>query len=622
MCGIAGFVQKRPEVPAEGISAQLRLLEHRGPDSSGFFTGRRAVIGQTRLAIIDLITGDPPIQNEDQSVGVALNGEIYNYQELRQGLLAEGHHFKTGVDTEVIAHLGEALEPADLASSLIGMFAFAVWDETKERLVLGRDRLGKKPLYYWDSDAHFVFASEIKALVVHPKVPNELDPSVIPDYLRFGYVPTPHTFFRDVRSVPPGHVLVLERDMTPRLERYWSPPLPGVDAEPSQLSFEDMAVETRRLLEEAVRARLISDVPLGAFLSGGVDSSAVVGVMSGLMEQPVKTFTIGFEDRDGFDERNEARIVATRFKTDHTEFVVRPEAVDLVDQLVWNHDQPFGDSSAIPTYLLSQLTRQHVTVALSGDGGDELFGGYERFAAALLLDRLNALPPSVRRLLASSTRWIGKDALRGRGTSLQRLLGSMGRPPQQALRDWVGYTDESTVGALSSVTGNSAEYQAAWSRSEGAALLDRILRLNLDTYLVDDLLVKVDRMSMAHGLEVRSPLLDHRLVEFAFTLPPQARVKGLSLKRVLKAAVSDLVPTELLQRKKRGFGVPLDRWFRTELRPLVEDRLLGEGAELNKWLSTETVHRLVGEHLRGQRDHGHVLWTLLTLEVFIRAHRA
>lgn len=619
MCGIAGFVQRQPRVPEETISAQLRLLEHRGPDSSGFFSGRRAAVGQTRLAVIDLITGDPPIQNEDQTVGVALNGEIYNFRSLQQRLRADGHQLKTDGDTEVIAHLAERLAPADLARSLDGMFGFAVWDENHERLILGRDRLGKKPLYYWHSGDDFVFASEIKALLVHPKVPDEIDPEVIPEYLRFGYVPSPRTFYRGIRSVPAGHVLVVERDMTVSLERYWAPPLPGVDAELSDLSFSEMSSETRRLLEAAVSSRLISDVPLGAFLSGGIDSSAVVGVMSALMARPPQTFTIGFEDSEGFDERTYARLAAKHFGTDHTEFVVQPDAVELIEELVWHHDQPFGDSSAIPTYLLSRLTRQHVTVALSGDGGDELFAGYERFGAAILLARLARLPGPARRAMKAGVASAPPSLLGGRVGSAQRLLSCLDRPVQDALLEWMGFTGGSIVRELTGTTGASSGYEQRWQRSEGADLLDRLLHLNLGTYLVDDLLVKVDRMSMAHALEVRSPLLDHRLVEFAFTLPRDARIKRMTLKRVLKDAVADFLPPELLSRRKRGFGVPLDRWFRTDLKQFLEQNLCASDARLNRWISPEGVARLVREHERGAADHGNTLWTLLTLEVFLRS---
>lgn len=621
MCGIAGFVQSEPRVPPEVINSQLRLLEHRGPDSSGVFTGRRAVIGQTRLAVIDLVTGDPPIHNEDHSVGAALNGEIYNFKELRDDLIGRGHHLKTEGDTEAIAHLAEDLDPISLASSLDGMFAFAVWDESRHRLILGRDRLGKKPLYYWHSKDSFVFASELQALLAHPDVSARIDPEVVPAYLTFGYVPSPRTFYEGVFSVPPGHVLTVDEHMNVAIAAYWEPRIPGADdVDRLDLTVEAAGKEVRARLEAAVARRLVSDVPLGAFLSGGIDSSAIVGIMSGLLDQPVKTFTIGFEDTEGFDERVYARAVASRFKTDHVEFVVTPDAVELVEKLVWLHGQPFGDSSAIPTFLLSELTRKEVTVAVSGDGGDELFAGYERFAAALLLERLALIPPTVRRAIDRALGLLRSEWLSGRTGSGQRLWSGLELGLPDAFREWVAYVPAKDVAALAGATSEWGfrHYRRVWAQSEGGETLDRLLYLNLRTYLLDDLLPKVDRMSMAHGLEVRSPLLDHHLLEFALRLPRDARIKGLSLKRVLKAAVSDLLPSDLLNRRKRGFGVPLDRWFRTDLRRLVEAKLLSRDARVNGFLRSEAVAALMAEHQTGRRNHGHALWTLLTLEVFLR----
>ncbi|MEA2932881.1 MAG: hypothetical protein QOI56_1666, partial [Actinomycetota bacterium] len=378
MCGIAGAIGT-VDVDRDAVERQLRTLDHRGPDSWGMYARGRAAIGQTRLAIIDLVTGDPPITNEDGRVGVALNGEIYNYLALGDDLRHDGHKLATHGDTEVIAHLAESLEPVALARRLVGMFAFAVWDDRRGRLILGRDRLGKKPLYYWAHDGRLVFGSEIKSVLAHPWVPRDLDPDAIPAYLTFGYVPTPRTFFAGIHSVPPGHVLVMDDDGQPRIERYWEPQVPKAGGvELIDLPLDEAATEVRALLTRAVERRLLADVPIGAFLSGGVDSSAVVGIMAGLSARPIRTFTIGFDDDDGYDERPYARTVAERFGTEHVEFVVKPDAVNLVERLVWHHDQPFGDSSAIPTFLLSELTHRHVTVALCGDGGDELFAGYER----------------------------------------------------------------------------------------------------------------------------------------------------------------------------------------------------------------------------------------------------
>ena len=422
MCGISGSLTPAGTAWQTSVDEQLRLLHHRGPDAFGHFGGDLGTIAQNRLAIIDLQTGDPPITNEDGRIGVVLNGEIYNFRELRDELLARGHVLSTSGDTEVLAHLAEELDAKQIAERLDGMFAFAIWDTRCSRLMLGRDRVGKKPLYYWTSPEAFVFGSEIKAVLAHPAVPRELDDGAISAYLTFGYVPTPRTFYGGIRSVPPGHVLSVTPGAEPVVERYWHPPMRRDPVRRGgSRALESAAVEVRARLATAVRKRLIADVPLGAFLSGGIDSSMIVALMAGMVDGPVQTFTIGFDDRDGFDERKYARIVADRYATDHHEFVVAPDAVDLVERLVWHHDQPFGDSSAVPTFLLNELTREHVTVALSGDGGDELFGGYERFAAAMALSRYAGVPAPVK---ATGRRVLGRlprTAMRGRVGSLQRF---------------------------------------------------------------------------------------------------------------------------------------------------------------------------------------------------------
>ena len=621
MCGICGLVGTEPGDVQSMVDAQLGTLAHRGPDARGSFAAERAIIAQNRLAIIDLETGDPPITNEDQSVAAVLNGEIYNFRELRASLKGGGHAFRSRGDTEVIAHLAEELDAVELARRLDGMFAFAVWDERRRRLVLGRDRVGKKPLFYRASGGRLAFASEIKALLADAAAPRRLNEHAVPAYLTFGYVPTPYTFFEGIRSVPPGHVLTFEPGGEPVIERYWEPPLAGTNGERLELSLDDAATEVRRRLGDAVRRRLVSDVPLGAFLSGGIDSSAVVGLMAGIVDAPVLTFTIGFEDRHGYDERPYARLVAERHGTDHHEFVVRPDAVDLVERLVWHHDQPFGDSSAIPTFLLSEMTRRHVTVALSGDGGDELFAGYERFAAGLAARRYAAVPAPMQRAASGVMGLLPSEALRGRAGALQRFARVAERGLPDAYRSWISFIQDPERDALLDGRRDDwafDDYRATWEASQGAATLDRLLDLNLRTYLLDDLLVKTDRMSMAHGLEVRSPFLDADLLAFTTRLPPRLKARGIALKRVLRAAVKDLVPPEILRRPKKGFGVPLDRWFREDLRDYVGSTLGHPDARVKDHLVPAAVDRLIAEHDSGARNHGHALWTLLTLEVFLR----
>ena len=617
MCGIAGVVDDRGW-SLDRVLDLAATLRHRGPDSMGAFEGRGAVLAQTRLAIIDLVTGDPPIANEDGTVGVVLNGEIYNYRPLQERLRERGHELKTECDTEVIAHLAEDLEPADVARQLDGMFAFAVWDDRRRRLVLGRDRFGKKPLYYWTDGRRLVFGSEIKAVLADPFVPRTLDPLAIPAYLTFGYVPTPRTFFEGVSSVPPGHVLIFGPEGPVRLERYWQPPVPGVDGCTAlDLSLEEARREVRRLLCDAVDRRLVADVPIGAFLSGGIDSSAVVAFMARLGTRPVRTFTIGFDDRDGFDERPYAAQVARHFGTEHTEFVVPPGRAELIERLVSHYDQPFGDSSALPTFLLAELTRRHVTVALCGDGGDELFAGYERFAGALAVAQLGRLPPAAATAVRQLASRLPRQAL---GDRARRLVGPLEAGLPDAYLSWVSFTPEEWRRRLLDHPDDWAtdEYRARWRETERAPTLDRLLNLNLGSYLLDDLLPKVDRMAMAHGLEVRSPFLDTDLAEFALRLPPRTKVAGFRLKRVLKAALRDLLPPEIRHRPKRGFGIPLDRWFRDDLRSYVGSMLLGPSARVGAHLDGEAIGALVTAQRDGAHNLGHPTWALLTLEVFLR----
>jgi asparagine synthase (glutamine-hydrolysing) len=619
MCGIAGALAFGAGQPGR-TDEQLRCMAHRGPDADGVFERGPGWVGQTRLSIIDLARGDPPIANETRTIGVALNGEIYNYRELRAGLLERGHQLHTQGDAEVIAHLAEELGAEDVARALDGMFAYALWDAERQELTLARDRCGKKPLHYWHDGERLVFGSEIKTVLAHPAVPRRLDPAAIPAHLAFGYVPTPRTFFEGVLSVPPGSVLVYDGHAVD-VRSFWEPPLvrPG-EATRLDVSFDDATRLVRAELESAVTRRLVSDVPVGAFLSGGVDSSAVVALMARAMGGPqVKTFTVGFDDRHGFDEREPARRTAALLGTDHHEFVVEPDIATLAESLVWHHDQPFGDSSAVPVYLLSECTLEHVTVALTGDGGDEAFAGYERFSAAATVHLWHKVPRSIRdgvRSLVLTPRVTNaKHPLR----KVQRFVSTANEDVFDAYTSWLLFADDETRRSLLGRVDTAAidAHRAVWDASAGAAVPDRLLDLNLRTYLLDDLLPKADRMSMAHALEVRSPFLDHHLVSLALRLPPSARQRGMQRKRVLRAAVADVVPEHVLKGPKRGFAVPVDRWFREDLRAWATD-LLGDGASVRAHLDGATIDRLLAEHLDGARLHGQLLWALLTLELFLR----
>lgn len=624
VCGIAGYVQRVAvgNGDLEPLRRQLAVLRHRGPDSEGAIALGPAALGQTRLAVIDLITGDPPITNETGTAAVAFNGEIYNYRGLREILRRLGHEFATEGDTEVLVHLAEEFSPPELARRLEGMFAFAIWDDRRRQLVLARDRFGKKPLYWWYGEGTLVFASEIKALFEHPAVPRRFNERAIHPYLTFGYAPTPDTFYAGIHSLPPGHILTMAEGGGPVISEYWRPPLPEADhGGRTPPTLKQAIADTRQLVRDAVERRLISDVPLGAFLSGGVDSSIVVATMASLGLSQIQTFTVGFEDNEGYDERGYARMVADRYGTEHTEFVVRPNAIELIEKLLWHHDQPFGDSSAIPTYLLSERTRRYVTVALSGDGGDELFAGYERFAAGLVFANYLLLPRRVRTAIASVADGLPSTSRKSRVDSLRRLLSSGDVELLQTFANWLAYIPApiraSMVGPGKEPDEALTAYRAVWLDSSGHRPLARLLDLNARTYLPDDLLVKMDRMSMAHGLEVRSPFLDHQLADYVFRLPGSLKVRGVRLKYLLRRAFEPEIPAPILGRRKQGFAIPLDRWFRTELRAYAQS-MLGRDARIRERLNPDAIDQLMSDHQSGRRNHGHGIWALLTLEAFLR----
>lgn len=624
MCGIAGIVtfDGRP-IGDEVLARMTAMLAHRGPEGSGIERLRQGAVevglGHTRLKIIDLSdAAAQPMTNEDASVWVTLNGEIYNFLELRASLAARGFTFRTSSDTEVLLKLYQA-EGERCVESLDGMFAFAIWDARRRCLFLARDRVGKKPLFYRASPGRFMFASEIKSLLQAPEIVPEIDSEALPAFFLYGYVPTPGTLYRGIFKLPPGHLLLLNGSGDIRIREYWDVSVHSAPA--SAPSPGQAASRVRELVTDAVRRRLVADVPLGAFLSGGIDSSVVVGVMSRLMREPVQTFSIGFVGEPQFDETEYARVAARRFATKHTEFVVEPAAVELVEHLVWHHDGPFADSSAVPTYLLSRLTREHVTVALNGDGGDELFAGYLRFYAALLSERVPGwLRRAARSVLLRFPEWGGP---RHPFRQLQRFAGSAALPLTERFSRWVAvfYDDLPRLFPQAGDGGTSAALrllEPTLARCREASALGRLLYLNVKTYLLDDLLVKMDRCSMAHGLEARSPFLDTALTEYVFSLPDELKVHRGQTKVILRQAFADLLPTEILQRPKMGFGVPLRVWFTRDLRSYLEDLLLAPGARLREHVDQRYVAELLSAHVTGRADHSHRLWTLLTFETWLR----
>lgn len=624
MCGIVGIAGR---ARTAGDGAVLRrmndALRHRGPDGEGSYLDEQVGLAMRRLAIIDVAGGNQPIFNEDRSVCVVLNGEIYNFQDLRRELEGLGHRFATDTDTEVVVHGYEAWGDA-CVEHLWGMFALAVWDRRERRLLLARDRLGKKPLvYYLTKDGGIVFASEFQALFRHPDVPRQVSPTAIDDYLTYLYVPAPTTAYQGVFKLPPAHRLVWQAGRPPRIERYWQVRFGAKAA----LTETEAQAEFASLFRDAVRRRLIADVPLGAFLSGGMDSSTVVAEMAAISSTPVKTFSIGFGDRD-WDELNYARLVAECFGTDHHELVVEPHALDVVPELVRHYGEPYGDSSAVPTYYVSKLTREHVTVALNGDGGDELLAGYERHWAARAAERYDALPRLLRegiiRPLANALPETGgRRAFQRRA---KRFLVAAHLPAVQRYLRWVGvfsgerkavlYTEEFQA----RLAGNdpSRWLRAAIEAEPGLDAVDSVQRADTLMYLPDDLLVKVDIASMANSLEARSPFLDHRLVEFCAALPSSYKLKGRTSKWLLREWMKDRLPAPILQRSKMGFGVPVGEWLRADLLPLLQDTVLSERAFARGYFRPEGVRALVDEHLSRKTDLTPYVWGLLMLELWFR----
>ena len=627
MCGICGLVysDSQHKVETHLLDKMNDVLSHRGPDGDGTYIQDNVGLGHRRLAIIDLVTGEQPLSNEDKSIQIVFNGEIYNFPELRSSLESAGHTFRTHTDTEVIVHAYEEYG-VNCLEHLDGMFSFALWDDRKKTLFAARDRMGKKPFYYTRNREGFIFGSELKSLLQHPSVKKEIDPVALHHYLTLQYVPDPYSIYKDIFKLPPAHFLIL-KDNKYQIRRYWD-----VVYKPKlQISENEAAEELHRILKEAVKKRLISDVPLGAFLSGGIDSSIVVTLMAELCTEPVKTFSIGF-NYEAFNELPYARAIAEKWGTEHHEFIVTPEnAADIIPKLVRSFDEPFADSCAFQTYYLAQLTRQHVTVALNGDGGDETFAGYPRYWLDRYVKPYTALPRFITQDIIPKmvsqipepsnipieTNWI---------MGVKRLAQVAATSPKASIVRWGSYFSEDMkqeclndeMRVLVKGHQSDAFLSEFFDRAYADSFLDRTLYTDLLNYLPGNNLVKMDRMTMAHGLEARSPLLDKKYVEFSACLPEKMKIKGRQTKYLLRKMQTDILPDNIRDRNKRGFAAPVEEWCKKDLRDLIQDSLLSPNSKIYDFFKPDRIQQMVSDHQKGRINHGRRIWTLLILEEWYR----
>lgn len=625
MCGICGIAWANGGLRLEPalIHHMNARLVHRGPDDEGYYYGDQAMLGMRRLSIIDLQTGQQPVSNEDGTLWLVYNGELYNYRELRRQLEQAGHVFCSSSDSEVIVHAYEEYGSACL-QRFNGMFAFAIWDEKRQHLFLARDRIGIKPLYYWTGGSRFAFASELKALLALPEISTAIDLVALDQFLTLEYIPSPRTIFNDIHKLPAGHWLSFD-DSGVQLNPYW---VVRQEVEPD--AGQDYVSRLRELLADAVQMQMVSDVPVGALLSGGIDSSSVVAYMRRASAGRLPTFSIGFDDTT-YNELPYARVVARQFATEHHEEVLQVDILSMAEALVAHLDEPFADFSVFPTYLVSQVARREVKVVLSGDGGDELFGGYDTYRAQQLDRYYRHLPAAVRHVLlpALFTRVRPRAAKKGLVNKARRFVQGARMPAQLQHARWMLFLDAEAKNQLYTRDMRAALVEldgcgataALTAHFEQAAHLDFLAQqqyVDIKTYLVDDILTKVDRMSMAASLEVRVPLLDHRIVEFALGLPPHLKLRGGATKVILRQAMKGLLPDTVLHKPKEGFSIPLKHWLGGPLQPLMKDLLSEDSMQKRGYFAPRAVSRWMDEHLRGQANHSHRLWALMVLELWHR----
>jgi asparagine synthase (glutamine-hydrolysing) len=613
MCGICGLVSAERAPDIDAVGRMSGRLVHRGPDDDGLFHEDAAALAARRLSIIDLAHGHQPIENEDRSAVVVQNGEIYNYRELTRELERGGHRFATDCDTEVLVHAYEEWGEG-FVERLRGMFAIALWDKRRQRLLLARDRFGIKPLYYRDAAGELSFASELKAMLAQPGFSREIDPKAVAAYLAFNSIPAPLTIFAEARKLPPGHLLRWQGGGL-EVRRYARPgPVPADEVRRGTTT--ELAAELREVLDHSIRAHLVADVPVGVLLSGGVDSGGIAALASRHLDEPLRTFSIGFEEA-GFNELSRARLVAERYGADHHELILRPDAVELLPKLVEAFDEPFGDSSALPTYLVSQLASEHVKTAMSGEGGDELFGGYYTYVADLLarrLGRLAALARPLAEALPSRTERVGFDY------KAKRFARAAALPPLERHHGWKEiFSPEARAELAGEGVGGWDPldlYRERYAETEGAEPLARMQDVDLGIYLVDDLLVKTDRLSMAHSLELRVPFLDPRVADFAFALPTNLKVRAFAKKRLLRQALEPLLPREIIHGRKQGFSIPIAAWLRGPLEPFAREVLAPSAVARQGLLDPAAVTPLLDRHCAGREDLSRQIWGLMALTLW------
>jgi asparagine synthase (glutamine-hydrolysing) len=627
MCGICGFV-RFDGLPMDSnpmIQKMADKIIHRGPDNFGYYLDDHCALGFRRLSIIDLETGNQPIQNESGTIRIVFNGEIYNFQELRKHLMNVGHSFYTNTDTEVIVHAYEEYG-TECLKFLKGMFAFALWDSNKRQLFLARDRVGKKPLFYFFSPNEIIFASELKSLLQHPHTPREIDLYSLDEYLMYGYVNSPRTILNGVKKLAPGSfLLVSEALTTPIIDRFWELDF----SKKINLKEEDISEQLRETIVNAVRLRMVSDVPLGVLLSGGIDSTIVTGIMAGISNRPVNTFSIGFEEM-GYNELPYARLVADRYKTNHHELIIKPDIAEIIPKIIYSLDEPMDDSSAIPTFFVAQMARQYVTVSLNGDGADESFSGYDRYGEMLkLLSISKSLPININAFIRSLLKKVPDEIDIFDFFSKARTLTNINHlnPVQLILRSYQKW--ESTERFSLYHSDVRAEllaqkpilsedlFLAEFKKVSFLHPIDQMLAIDNQMYLPNDLLVKMDRMCMANSLEARSPFLDQDVIQFAASLPVSFKRKAGHGKLILRKVFSDLIPAELLQRPKHGFRLPLGHWFRKELKDMLFDYVLGKDSSSGSFFNPKTIDVYFKKHQNGE-DFTVKLWGLFVFELWIR----